>query len=98
MIFIESVSIHWDFPGGALGKEPPANAGGTRDVDSIPGLGMPWRRVQQPTAVFLPKESHGQRSLPCYGPWGHKESDTTAATLHAHPFTKSDDMYGGLLR
>ena len=30
-----------------------------------------------PTPVFLPGESHGQRSLVGYGPWGHKELDTT---------------------
>ena len=27
------------------------------------GMKSPWRRTQQPTAVFLPGESHGQRSL-----------------------------------
>ena len=40
----------------------------------------------QPTPVFLPGESHGQRShglLMGYGPWGHKESDTTEATQHS---------------
>ena len=37
----------------------------------------PWRRAWQPTPVFLPGESHGQRSL--VGLWGHKESDTTEA-------------------
>ena len=26
----------------------------------------------QPTPVFLPGESHGQRSLAGYSPWGHK--------------------------
>ena len=31
----------------------------------------------QPTPVFLPRESHGQRSLAGYCPWGHKESETT---------------------
>ena len=31
----------------------------------------------QPTPVFLPGESQGQRSLVGYSPWGHKESDTT---------------------
>ena len=31
----------------------------------------------QPTPVFLPGESHGQRSLGGYGPWDHQESDTT---------------------
>ena len=38
---------------------------------------IPWRREWQPTAVFLPGKSHGQRSLAGYSPWGHKESDTT---------------------
>ena len=33
----------------------------------------PWRRVRQPTPVFLPGESHGQRSLVGYSPWDHKE-------------------------
>ena len=33
---------------------------------------MPWRRAWQPTAVFLPEESHGQRSLVGYSPWDHK--------------------------
>ena len=39
---------------------------------------MPFmRRKWQPTPVFLPGESHGQRSLVGYKPWGRKESDTT---------------------
>ena len=40
----------------------------------------PWRRAWHPTPVFLPGESHGQRSLVGYSPWGHKELDTTEAT------------------
>ena len=31
-----------------------------------------WRRKWQPTPVFLPGESRGQRSLEGYSPWGHK--------------------------
>ena len=38
---------------------------------------IPWRRKWQPTPVFLPGESHGQRSLVGGSPWGHKESDTS---------------------
>ena len=38
---------------------------------------IPQRRAWQPTPVFLPGESHAQRSLVGYSPWGHKESDTT---------------------
>ena len=34
------------------------------------------RREWKPTAVFLPGESPGQRSLAGYSPWGYKESDT----------------------
>ena len=53
-------------------KNPPANAGDVRDLDSIL-----WRRKRQPTPVFLPGESHGQRSLVGYSPRGHEESDMT---------------------
>ena len=37
---------------------------------------IPWRRIWQPTAIFLPGESCGQRSLVGYSPWGLKELDT----------------------
>ena len=37
----------------------------------------PWKREWQPTPVFLPEESHRQKSLACYSPWGHKESAMT---------------------
>ena len=35
---------------------------------------IPWKREWLPTPVFLPGESHGQRSLMGYSPWGPKES------------------------
>ena len=38
---------------------------------------MHWRRKWQPTPVFLPGESHGQRRLAGYSPWGRKELDMT---------------------
>ena len=41
-----------------------------------------WRTAWQPTLVFLPRESHGQKSLEGYSPQGHKESDTTEVTEH----------------
>jgi len=38
-------------------------------LHSIPGSEDPlWRRKQQPTPVFMPGESHGQRSLAGYHP------------------------------
>ena len=71
-------------------KNLPENAGDMRDAGSIPGSGrFSWRRAWQPTPVFLPGESHGQRSLAGYSPWGHTESDTTERlTLSwAHPLS-----------
>ena len=47
---------------------------------------IPWRREWQPTPVFLPGESHGQRSLAGYSPQGHKELDTT----ESHTRTRSN--------
>ena len=35
---------------------------------------IPWRKAWQPTAVLLPGESHGQRSLVGYSPWGCRET------------------------
>ena len=35
------------------------------------------------TSVFLPGESHGQRSLMGYSPWGHRELDTTEQLTHS---------------
>ena len=43
-------------------KNPLANAGDARDVGSIPGSGRS-PGLWQPTLVFLPEKSHGQRSL-----------------------------------
>ena len=40
------------------------------------------RRAWHPTAVFLPEESHGQRSLAGYSLYGHKELGTTEATVY----------------
>ena len=63
-------------------KNLPANTRDIRDTGSIPWSGRfpSQRRKWQPTPVFLPGESHGQRSLAGYSPEGNKESDTTEAT------------------
>ena len=41
-----------------------------------------WRRAQQPTPVFLPGESHRQRSLAGYSPWGRKSRTRLSALSH----------------
>ena len=53
-----------------------ANAGDSRDMGSIPGLGSPRGGSGNPVQHSLPGESHRERSLAGYSPWGHKESDT----------------------
>ena len=35
---------------------------------------IPWRRKWQPTPIFLPGKSHGQRNLVGYSPWDHNNS------------------------
>ena len=44
---------------------------------------IPWRMKWQPTPVFLPRKSQGQRSLVGYSSQGCKESDMTEVTQHA---------------
>ena len=74
------------FPGDAVVKNLPANAGNMRR-GFHPWVGkIPWRRAWQPTAVFLPGESQRQRSLVGYSPSGHRvEHDwSRSARTHAH--------------
>ena len=60
-------------------------------VKHLPAMRETWVRSlgwedlleKQPTPVLLPGESHGQRSLVGYSPWGRKELDTTER-LHFH--------------
>ena len=43
---------------------------------------IPWRRKWQPTPVFLPGESYGQRRLAGYSPWSCKDLDMTEVTQY----------------
>ena len=72
-----SFSTTEDFPGGSDGKESTYKAEG-RGPRFYPWVGkIPWMRAWQPTPVFLPGESQGQRSLAGYSTWGRKESNVT---------------------
>ena len=65
-------------PGGASGKESACQYRNSRRHRFAPWVRkIPWRSKWQPTPVFLPGESHGQRSLAGYSPRGCKESGTT---------------------
>ena len=61
----------------------PASAGDLRDEGLISVLGRSTEgKAKQPTPVFFTGESHGQRSLADYSPWGHKQLDTAVTTWH----------------
>ena len=60
---------HVDFPGGARGKESICQCRRGKRHGFDPWVGkIPWRRKWEPTLLFLPVESHGQRSLAGYSP------------------------------
>ena len=73
------------FPGGSVVKNPP-----TMQETQMTGFSpwvrnILWMRQWQPTSIFLPGKSHGERSLVGYSPWGRKESDTIERA-HTHTF------------
>ena len=75
-----SSSLVLGFPGGASGKEPACQCRRHKRCGFDPWVRkISWRRAWQPILVCLPGESHGQRSLAGYRPWGCKESDKTEA-------------------
>ena len=68
--------MYQGFPGGSTGKEHTCQWRKSKILRfNIWVKKIPWRRKWHPTPVFLPGESHGQRSLAGYSPWGHEESD-----------------------
>ena len=77
-------SLLWlGFPGGISGKESICQCRRHKRCRFNTWVRkIPWRRKWQPTPVFLPGESHGQRSLAGYSPWVHKESDMTEHSTH----------------
>ena len=72
------------FPSGASGKEPACLCRGHKRCRFDPWVGkIPWRKAWQPTPVFLPGESHQQRSR---GATGHRvaENQTRLKRLCVH--------------
>ena len=65
-IWVTGVSITciWASQVAPVAKNLPANAGRHKGYRFDPWVTkIPWRRAQQATAGFLPRDSHGQRSL-----------------------------------
>ena len=59
----------------SIGLAGGANAG---DVGSIPGSGRSPGGANGSPLLCLPRESHGQRSLAGYSPWGHRVGQALA--------------------
>ena len=77
------------FPGGACGKEPACQCRRCKRRGLDPWVGeIPWSGAWQPTPVFFPGESHGQRSL-VGSSWDRKESDMTKAAEQARTISLS---------
>ena len=83
------------FPGGSAGKESACKEG---DPGLISGLGrspgegngspLQYACLENPMdrgawRATVHGESHGERSLAGYSPWGHKELDMIVATWHS---------------
>ena len=67
-------------------KSPPTSAVRLKKCGFDPWVGkIPWRRVWQPTAVFLPGESHGQGSLVGSSPRGNELDTTEVPKLETKP-------------
>ena len=82
-------------------NNPPANAGRPKRLEFDPLVGkISWRRAWQSTLVFLPGESHEQRSPAGYNPWGYKESDMTEVAKQAcvcvHAYTHTHTHFVSL--
>ena len=71
----------WASSGGSSSKKSACQCRRPKGHEFDPCVGkISWRRKWQPTPVFLPGESYGQRSIVGYSPYGHKELDTDEAT------------------
>ena len=82
------------FPGGHSGKDLPASAGRCKRHGFNPWVGkIPWRRAWQPTPVFLPGESHGQRSLAGYM-GSHSQTWLKQLSTHAHTWLRKQKQLG----
>ena len=62
----------WASQAALVAKNPPGEAGGVRDVGSVPGSGSSPGGGNGNHASILAGESQGQRSLVGYNPWNHR--------------------------
>ena len=77
-------------------KSPPANAGRFKRCGFNPWVGkIPSRRAWKPTLVFMPAESHGQRSLMGYNPSGSQSQTQVKQLSTNNPHSNAGLTSGG---
>ena len=86
--FFSSISFPqlptWGFPRWLNDREFACQC---RSLRFNPWVGkIPWSRKWQPTPVFLPRKSHGQRRVAGCSPWSHRvRQDRTHTHTHTPP-------------
>ena len=83
----EANGPYWSFPGGTVVKNPPASAGDTEDVGSVPGLGRALGGGHGNPLQYscLENPMDRERTLAGWSPWGHKESwQTEQLNIHIY--------------
>ena len=82
------IGLYYGFLGSTSFKEPTRQSRRCDRHRFDPWVGKtPLEEDMQPSPVFLPGESHGERNLVSYSPQGPKELDTTETTQHVHMHT-----------
>ena len=77
-------------------KSPPANAGRFKRCGFNPWVGkIPSRRAWKPTLVFMPAESHGQRTLMGYNPSGSQSQTQVKQLSTNNPHSNAGLTSGG---
>ena len=89
-----TANLRKGFPDGSVDKESACNARDIGDAVSIPGSGRtPGKGKWQPTPVFLPEKSHGQRSPVGYSPKGLKETTEQVCTHTTEAFKETGRIW-----
>ena len=69
MLYSRSIFVCFIYSNGYLGASLVAQWQRSHRIDPLVRK-IPWRRKWQPTPIFLPEKSYGQRSLVGYSSWG----------------------------
>ena len=78
--FFRDISLLTGSPSGSMVKKLPAMHEPQEMCVQLLVRKIPWRRPWKPGPVFLPGESHGQRSLADHSAYGCKKLDMTEVT------------------